>query len=196
MPDELAAMQAVRAKRPSVSTRATRLNGETRFGAASRVRPIRPAANLRGAAALRRDQAVSLRSRRGRHDAHRPQTGPAAFAARVERGGDGVHRADWMAERNGRPVRSDVGLAAAELRDSSIRPRRRGNGVGAVVRTVRSSDATHRSPQGGNKAAEPVVRGVLPARAGVDPVQTTAKARPHFELRATATAGLVGNVIG
>src|SRR5262245_30462971 len=62
--------------------------------------------------------------------------------------------------------------------------------------TVHSSDATHRLPQGSHEAVEVVVGGVLPARAGVDPEQTTAKARPHFELRATANASLVGNVIG
>ena len=73
--------------------------------------------------------------------------------------------------------------------------RRATDGSGSALISV-SSDATHRSPQRSNKPVAPVVRGVLPAGAGVDPVQTTAKARRHFELRATATAGLVGNVIG
>ena len=58
----------------------------------------------------------------------------------------------------------------------------------AQIVTVQSSDATHRSPHGSNKAVELVIGGLLPARAGVVP--------PHLELRATANASLVGNVLG
>ena len=79
---------------------------------------------------------------------------------------------------------------------AAVRKSRRPSVRTAQIVTVQSSDATHRSPQGSNKAVEGVVRSVLPARAGIGPVQTAAKARPHFELRATADAGLVGNIVG
>ena len=58
--------------------------------------------------------------------------------------------------------------------------------------TRRDSSPSAKQQQAGGTCR----RGVPPARPGVDPEQAAAKARPHFELRATASAGLVGNVVG